>query len=280
MAHLSYHLKSENLEGFASEARQLILLAGTQQLSVLMWDKPGQKIISLEAFAQIEDWHKDWPMMLQRSSLLSFRHLETDVFYTSERALLIPGIFYDPQAASGQLAVVFGECYEVHSGADIFEREGMILAWEAPAQIYETLSGHFYSIRHKSVAGLLMELAKSRLDKEVCGHILVTEGHAWVAIWRGIQLLMLHSIVMKTPEDFAFHLLNICHQWGLDYDQIHWRVAGMLQTGTPFWQVPEQFFQYFEPWHFGASEADELQPHFYGYLAEFLKMGASRKISV
>jgi hypothetical protein len=280
MAHLSYQLKPENLEGFASVDRQLFLLAGGQQLSVIMWDKPGKKIISLEEFTHIMDWEEDWPMMLQRSSLLPFRHLETEVFYTSERALLVPGIFYAPQPTAEQLAVIFGEGQEVQSGADIFEHEGWILAWEAPSEIYETLSGHFHSIRHRSVAGLLMEVAKSHLDNEACGYILVTAANAWVALWRGNQLLLLKSIALNTPEDFAYHLLNICQQWGIDNEQIYWRVAGMLQTDAPLWQVSEQFFQHFEPWNFDASETDEMQPHFYGYISEFLKMGAPRKISV
>jgi hypothetical protein len=275
MVTLSYHLQSENQEGFANSERLLLLQAGQHNLSVILWNRQSEVIVSIEVFTQIEQWEEEWPLILQRSSLLHYKHLEAEIHYTSGRGLMLPGLFYNPALAAEHLAASFGEAHHQFAGSDIFEDGAVVLAWETSHEIYDVLSGHFNQIRHKSLGGILLQLGVPDTSVDACGHILVSPENAWLAVWRGKQLLLLSSIALKDPEEFSYHLLNICHQWGIDNEKMHWVISGMIRTDAPLWQVPEKYFPQFTTSGYAVAEDAEVPGQFYGYIAEYLKLGTS-----
>lgn len=280
MVTLSFQLQSNNQEGFANSDRILLLQAGQNNLAVLLWDKSTKEIVSIEVFTQIEHWEEEWALILQRSSLLHYKHLEAEVHYLTERGLLIPGVFYNPEFAAEHLAATFGESHHVFAGADIFEDGAFVLAWEIPQEIFDVLSMHFNQIRHKSLAGILLKLGVPNPNAETCGHIVVSSENAWLAVWRSKQLLLLSAISLKVPEEFAYYLLNVCHQWGIDNEKMHWVISGMIRTDAPLWQIPESYFPQFDISAYTYSENAEVPGHFYGYLVEYLKMDTSIKLTV
>jgi hypothetical protein len=93
------------------------------------------------------------------------------------------------------------------------------------------------------------------IDGDVC----------WLVLARDGQLLLLKSIEMPQPDDFAYHLLNACHQWGFENASVEWEWWGRVDSKAPLLTASERFFVCVLP----AGETNiperEIPYYYYGH---------------
>lgn len=244
MATFIYQFGTTNLQGFATQERKLYLLVSPTEVFIVFWDIPTNQAISVEMFADCQDWDTAWEEIKQQSVLLALRHIEAMVYYSYARAMLIPPVFFEAQTAQHQLNILFGDPQtEWYVGANLIPSGDAVVVWQIPMGIYQSLSQHFSQITHGHIA---FELVKPFLGTEnhnTLGQILLLGQIAWVLIWDK-RLLTVKS-VMLTPGTFEYDLVNLTQQWGIDKFNIRWHAKGF--THNPSWllQSANQLFPHF-----------------------------------
>ncbi len=269
MVNLSYHIRSSANEGFEANTRKLVIEAGTGHVIVMLWNREQRMVESAEVFTGIQVWPESWGQMVQQSSLLNLRHLETEVFLNSERFLPTPAVLYDPTETDKQISVLFGDEISQSAAADVLMEEGMVIGWQADSEIVETLKGHFQMVQLHPFASLLAKMNNFEDAHENHG-VLVVSGHlAWVAVWRKAELLLLRAISANEPDNVAYFLLNACKTWGIEPQKIAWKIGGLVETDSPLWLAAERFYQNFEPMK-GSLVKNDIPEHFFGHLTRYL----------
>jgi hypothetical protein len=240
---------------------------------ILLWDKTRAIPEAAEVFSGISVWDEDWELILQQSELLGYRNLETIVFLNYPRFLPVPTVFYKPSDAIVQLDALFGEELLLHTGGDILPGLDMVVAWQVPKDVFECLAEHFDAVQFKSVASMMLQNGKALHDAAMVGqgYLLVSGQLVWMAVWRNGQLLIIKSIPADDPENLTYQMLNICSQWGIEKEKIHWKVAGMVNQDSLFWHAADRFFEHFEPDGSGIVFAPDIPGHYFAQQIQFLR---------
>lgn len=271
MVTLTYHIRPAAGQAFESDTRCLLLEAGSGKLSILLWDKTRGIPEAAEVFSGITDWDEQWEEMMQQSELLGYRSLDTLVFINTVRFIPVPSVFYHPADAVHQLEALFGEAAYQHTGGDIIPFEDMVVAWQAPADLFNRITGHFERVQVKSLASLIIENGSGEKQENGAGHLLVSGKIAWLACWRDGKLLIIKTTGTEQPETLAYHMLNICKQWGIPNDKINWEVSGMVNTDSPLWEAAFRYFEHLQPSDPGQPFGNEIPGHFFAHQVRFLR---------
>lgn len=271
MVTLTYHIRPSAGEAFESDTRCLLLEAGTGKLSILLWDKTRGIPEAAEVFSGITDWEEQWDEMMQQSELLGYRALDTLAFLNTDRFLPIPSVFYHPAEAALQLDALFGEAAYQHTGGDIIPSSDMVVAWQAPMELFSRITTHFERVQVKSLPSLIIENGAGASGEGCTGHLHVAAGIAWLAAWRDGNLLIIKTAGTDQPDSLAYHMLNICNQWGIPNEKMHWRVSGMVNADSPLWQAPFRFFEQMQPEDPGQPFGTEIPGHFFAHQILFLR---------
>jgi hypothetical protein len=271
MVALTYQIKPAQKVGFETQTRCLVIEAGISNLTVLLWDNTKNMPEAAEVFNGITNWDDQWEEMLHQSELLNYRNLTTKVFFNTPRFIPVPAVFFTPINASEQIAVIFGEGMHQHSGADLLPGFDMVMAWETPLEIFECLTTHFEMVQFQCLGTLILKSAHTK-EEEAIGNIIVSGEQIWIAAWRNHKLLLVKTICLEGPDDLCYELLNICRQWGIPNEKMHWEISGMVNKDSPLWIAPDRFFENFAPSEGGFADSEKIPGHYFAYLCNYLKL--------
>jgi hypothetical protein len=270
MVSLTYHIRPAGKNAFEADSRSLLIEAGIGSLSILLWDKTRAIPEAAEVFSGISDCSDQWEEIMQQSELLGYRSLDTIIFLNYPRFLPVPAVFYKPSEALVQMDAFFGEEKFLHTGGDILRDLDMVIGWQVPKDSFECMAEHFDAVQFKSISTLMLENGPVMADEAFEGHLLVSGQYVWVAVWRNGQLLIIKSIPAGDTDNIAYQMLNICGQWGIPKDKIHWRVTGMVQQDSPMWKAAGRFFLHFFPYNTTGVFGTEIPPHFFAHQIQYL----------
>lgn len=270
MVNLTYHVRPSTNDGFEASSKKMLVECGHGYLLALLWDRGQGKVDSLELYHGVHEWPVAWGEILQQSVLLNFRNIETEVLFNGERVLPTPSFLYGPGQMAGQIAALHGRAEGVRQGGDILLDEGMVMAWEAPNEVYETLCSHFQVVQFRSLASLLVSIGRKPGGTDNRGLMVVSGPLAWFCIWKAETLLLVRSIATKEPEDAAYFMLNATQCWGLEPGEVYWQVGGFLEPGSPLWAATERFFPHFLPIESCLPGNQPMPGYNIGHLAQYL----------
>jgi hypothetical protein len=271
MVSLTYHIRSAAKNAFEADSKCLLIEAGIGNLSILLWDKTRAIPEAAEVFSGISDYRDQWEEIMQQSELLGFRSLDTIIFLNYSRFLPYPTVFYKPSDAVVQLETIFGEESLLHTGGDILRELDMIVAWQVPKDSFECMAEHFDAVQFKSLATLMLESGPVLKAESLEGHFLVSGQHVWLAVWRNGQLLVIKSVPAGDADYIAYQMLNICEQWGIPKESIHWRITGMVHQDSPMWDAARRFFLHFHPENTTGVFGTDIPPHFFAHQIQYLR---------
>jgi hypothetical protein len=267
MVVLSIKASAGQLQAFEPGSRLLVIETGSTSLLLSLWDTQQASPLAVEFFTGLTHPDADWDQMMQSSSLLQLTDIEASILVNTTRVMPVPMLFYQPTAVAEQLCMLHGDAFERLQTADILGNNDMAIAWEASPVWPEKLAGHFSVSRTQCLGSILVQrlLNDRGLEKGAKGMIAIDGDVCWLALARDGQLLMLKSIDMPQPDDFAYHLLNACHQWGLENASVEWEWWGRVDSEAPLLTASERFFVCVLP----AGETNiperEIPYYYYGH---------------
>lgn len=267
MVALSIKASAGHLQAFESGSRLLVIETGATSLLLSLWDRQQVSPLAVELFNGLSHPDSDWEQMLQASAILQLKEIEARILVNTTRVVPVPMIFYKPEAAAEQLSMLHGTVLGYHQSADILAENGIAVAWEALPDWLDKLAGHFDITHTQCLGSLLVQKLLTSTGNEglAKGFVAIDGDVCWMALARDGQLLMLKSIDMPQPDDFAYHLLNACHQWGLDKASVEWEWWGRVDSDAPLRTASERFFVCTLPTGDTAIPGNEIPFYYYGH---------------
>lgn len=252
----------------------LFLECSSHHCTVLLWDKQKSEPEAVEVFIDIKDWEMDWETIVKQSSILGYKHLKTIVFYSFSRFLPVPSALFSPATANNQLRVISGEAPSWHYGADVLVEEGMVMYWEAPMALRRIFSGYFQQWQANSLASLLVDLYKYNMEttteKPARGVFLVSGKEIWLVLWKQETLLLIQNYKLDEPASISYYMLNLCNQWDISPEQVHWVGYGMIEQDAPLWLAVDKFFGSVEAANSGIPFGKGVPSHYFAHHIQYL----------
>jgi hypothetical protein len=267
MVALSIKASAGILQAFEPGSRLLVIETGATTLLISLWDTQQNSPLAVEFFTGLTHPETDWEPILQTSSLLRLTDVEVRILVNTSRVLPIPALFYYPAAAADQLSILQGDAAGFLQKADILAENDMVIAWEVSPVWPEKLAGHFSVSRTQCLGSLMVQkLVESfAIEKGAKGIIAVDGDLVWMALARDGQLLLLKSIDMPQPDDFAYHLMNACHQWGIDKATLDWEWWGRVDSEAPLLTASQRFLVCTPAAGETAIPETEIPYYYYGH---------------
>lgn len=263
MVSKSFDIHTGNLLPFDSSSKRLLVEASPELVSVILWDKRKRIPDAVEIFNGCCATEDDWQTMLQQSRLLSFTDVETLVVNAYPEMIPVPTPLYTPESARAQLELFFGNKILLHTGGDVMEKDGMVVAWQLPQRLYDILKNHFQVFQVKHIASLLIS---SQTGNQHKARVVVYGNFAWVLVWLHGQLQIAKPVAFSIPDDLSWHLLNLCRELQAEPTSIAWEISGMAEENSPLWQAITRFLEPVTAMDAAIKLPDELPAHYFAHL--------------
>lgn len=87
------------------------------------------------------------------------------------------------------------------------------------------------------------------------------------------QLLLAQAFSYLTPDDVIYYLLKICHQFGLNQQQVHIKLSGLIEQQSALYRELYHYFRHVEFRNAGwkSPANDESPAHFFTSLNDLTK---------
>jgi len=242
---------------------------GEKHFSFTVRNDDSNEYVVLEYY-QFTSRHKDDDLkeLLSSNTLLQLNYRTIRIFYNNGSGVLIPERYYDDETSAAMLGLVAGDLYDSMPFFD--EVPGMNLrnVYTIPSYLHELLIHHFPGAEFEHLhSGLLKKdvslgRVHDRIDVIFYPELIIT------ALWKHGKVHLIQCFPYETRDDVAYHLLNLCTQWGSDPGEIPVVVSGLVERYSALFASVEKYFRNVEldkrPEAFRYDEAfNEYPTHFF-----------------
>lgn len=249
---------------FEASSRMLIGIVSEQAATFVLWDVSDNNVDACEIFTGIEDWASDWDQLLQKSALLSWKHLQTRILWDMPRYMPIPAGLFQPASAQEQVALVHGPApVAIHHGADVLGSREMVVYWEVPASLQKIMARHFEYWQASSMASVLAGLVPQLDGVPFTAHVVLTAGCTWLVLANHDKPLWIHRLPGQQAPEIVYALLNACALHGVAHEDVYVFTAGPLEPSSNLYTALHEYFTIAAwPELQGASPAERGQAYF------------------
>jgi hypothetical protein len=199
---------------------------------------------------------------------------ETRIIYNFPESSLIPEAFFNPELSSQVVEFLHGDLRKGIVLNEKLEHEQVYNVFRVPSDIHEFFQTgfpaasfwHYFTIWSRAGSGLGSHDGVS---------VVFYPNHLLVSVFAGGKTQLLQSMEYQTPEDVAYQLLNIFHQFNFDQEETLLEIGGLVDVDSAVFEELLKYFQYVErtnyPPHLQLPAGfDQLPQHFFSPL---LKLG-------
>lgn len=183
---------------------------------------------------------KDLGELIDKLDIIKRRFNRVNVLFEGTKSTLIPFPLFDENEIKSYLKfnhkIILGE--EV-----LFDKLNTLQAYNVfaiPACVKDLIKEKFinYKISHFSstlIEGLLIKYKNQELSNKV--FVNVRAGYLDVLIIEGSKLAFFNSFRYKTVEDFAYFLIYVLEQQGLNPENIDLIMLGEINKGSKYYEI-------------------------------------------
>jgi hypothetical protein len=204
--------------------------------------------------------------ILSLSAMLKGSFKKTDICWGFAESVLMPNEFFKKQTATEMPVLVYGNNYNAETNHDFLYKHNMYNVYTIPSPVYSVVKKHFPYVNCSHLFSVLPECNADDGLYAVFYFDAIT-----VMLKKNKQVQLIKKYSYKTPEDAAFHLLNVCRGFAVDATTVALALSGMIDEKSAlyaelykyflhinFQQLPDSFLY--------IDEIKNLPPHFFSYL--------------
>jgi len=249
----------------------LLMEVGDRVFSYVLYNKQQQRFVGLRQYNL--DFIPGKPVMealqeiLAGDELLQHSYREAFVVYHYTDSNLLPEKFFHIELNKPVTELVFGNA---HKGLLLSEK---IPGWNV-YNIYRIPREAHAVMQQKFAAGKYWHyytIMLSGIDRQASGEgvikIIVSSDRFVAAVFKDNALQLLQTYSYDTPDDVSYHLLAICHQCGLNNEQVLLKISGLLDEQSILYQELFKYFLHLE-WE-AATGGARLHEGFDAYPAHY-----------
>ncbi len=198
--------------------------------------------------------------IILQEPLLKQTFKKTDIVWSFPSALLVPHEWMNPETASDMLDLVQGDLQLGETKSDFMFKHNMHTAYRVPVAIAEVFAKHFLYASQTHQYAVLPDLCPGEANQL---YVIFYNNRLTAMLHKENKLQAIQHFSYQSPEDAAFHLLNLCRSFDVSPEDVVMQCSGMIDENSNLYA---NLYKYFLTIRFAdlpenASYADEIKKH-------------------
>lgn len=242
----------------------LLLEISSGNISYTVFDTGSNTFTSLvcTSYNGAEELHE----ILSAAQQLKGAFKKTDICWNFPESSLTPGEFFKKESGGELLQLVYGSNHNTEISHDFMYRQNMYNVYRVPSPVDTVVKTHFPLVNYSHLFSVLPACNAADGLYAVFYFDAVT-----IMLKKEGQLQLIKNYPYKTPEDAAFHLLNVCRVFNCEAANTLLTLSGMIDEKSSLYAEVYKYFLHIscQPLPDGYLYNDEiknLSPHFFSYL--------------
>ena len=266
---------SFNISGVNTPIEKPVLLvqAGKQGISFIQLDSGSNTFIAVQVY-HFAKHLSDNSIAEEIDSILNAAHLSQlhfkKIFVTwcFDESIVVPRQYFDTAYTKDMLDLVYGDASPAAVQHEMVLSQNLYTVYRVPVAVKNVFNNRFPFCIQNHQHSLLINLGKGSRDLLYCNFY---PNHLTVMLRKNGQLQTIQNFEFSTPDDVAYHLLNVCRSFEIKAAQITVTLSGMIDADSNLYT---ELYKYFLnigfaglPGNFNYTEAIIEQPaHYFSHL--------------
>jgi len=206
---------------------------------------------------------------INSQSFLKQQFKKVDVIYGFPDSVLVPYEFMNESANNEMLDFVYGDPLEETVKRDFVFKQHLYNLYRIPSAVNSFMNGSFPAATFTHLYSVLPEVLKDQNQNHL--YVIFATNNIIVMLKKAGKLQAIQNFKYKTPEDVAYHLLNVCKSFEANVNETTLHVSGMLEKVSTLYTELYKYFLQIEfdnlPENFQYADEIKQQPaHFFSHL--------------
>ena len=161
------------------------------------------------------------------------------IIYGYPQSILVPHQFFDARQNKAMLDLVFSDTRESEIRTEYIQPQNIHNVYSVPSVIHTAMMRYFDDASFSHLFSLLPRLIKAEGNHIYC---IFNTGQLTLLLQKDGKLQAVQNFFYKTPEDAAYHLLNICRSFETDVSTTTVHLSGMIDAASTLYAELYKYF--------------------------------------
>lgn len=206
--------------------------------------------------------------ILGTEPLLKRAFKRTHIIWTYPESILVPPELFDRDHSKEMLDLVFGDLHKGPVFHDFLYKHNLHNTHRVPQPVLDLVERRLHSSTQRHQYSLLVDRVKTGGNELF---IVFYTGSLTLMLCKEDRLQLIRNFNYNTPEDVAYHLLNVCEAFEVEPGSAKLYLSGMVDKKSNLYASIYKYFLNIEfdrvpPNHTLAEELKAQPPHFFSHL--------------
>ncbi len=206
--------------------------------------------------------------ILQTEPLLKRSYRRTHIIWTYPESILVPPELFDRENSKEMLGLVFGDLRHGSIFHDFLYKHNLHNTHRIPDAALQLFESRLHPSTQRHQYSLLVDRMKNGGNELF---IVFYTGSMTLMLCKEGKLQLIRNFNYNTPEDVAYHLLNVCRNFDVEPASARLYLSGMVDKKSNLYAAVYKYFLNIEfdnipVNHTVAEEIKAQPPHFFSHL--------------
>lgn len=266
----SFNIRSA---GIYTESAQLFIEAGPMGISLVMLNTGDsfQAVATYSFTGQLNELQTAEKMkeILQDDEFLQKSFAKTHIIWSYPESILVPPNLVNAESNTEMLDLVYGDAQKAVIKSDFLYKHNLHNIYRIPETVADSFAAKFPYATQTHQYSLLVNREMNYGEDEL--FVVFYSNSLTVMLCKGGQLQVIQNFGFSSPEDTAYHLLNVCRSFDVEPTKVKLHINGMIDERSNLYTAIYKYFLNIEfdklPGNYTyAEEIKEHPSHFFSHL--------------
>ncbi|MEP7255916.1 MAG: DUF3822 family protein [Ferruginibacter sp.] len=206
--------------------------------------------------------------ILLHDELLQKPFAKTHIIWSYPESILVPPNLVDAENNNDMLNLVYGDAPKGVIKSDFLYKHNLHNVYRVPETVRESVEAKFPYATQTHQYSLLVNRETNGGDELFV--VFYTSSLTLMLLKEG-HLQVIQNFAFSSPEDTAYHLLNVCKSFDVQPNKVILHISGMIDEKSNLYAAIYKYFLHIEfdklPGNYTyAEEIKDHPPHFFSHL--------------
>jgi hypothetical protein len=206
--------------------------------------------------------------IIQNEPLLKKQFKKTDIVWTFPQALLVPNEWMNAATAGDMLDLVHGDLSGGEMKSDFMFKHNLHTVYRIPVAVADVFAKYFLFASQTHQYAVLPDLFPNVPNQL---YVIFNNNRLTAMLHKEDKLQAIQTFCYQSPEDAAFHLLDLCRAFDVSPTDVVVKYGGMIDQNSNLFETLYKYFLNISlaapPENVSPVEAiKKYPPHFFSHL--------------
>ncbi len=196
-------------------------------------------VYNFESNASEQDKYKALHLILHQDSIAQQHYSRTDIIWCNKQSIITPQQFFARDESAAALNLVYGDAAIYNTKNDLVLKHQVYNVYRVDAAVDKLVADTFNTAVQWHQYSLLLNFAAATENLLYCNF---NAGNITVMLRKQQQLQMVQTFAYSTPQDAAYHLLNICKSYSVNVAEMVITASGMIDESSILYAELHKYF--------------------------------------